>query len=119
MPREQLTNNLQETLNWALSQNNVVENNTPYFIQEILKWGQISYIFYIMVSLLLLIVSLFWVVWVIKRANKDLGVGPEIVFPSISCIVTSLTLFSNLYYYLFVTFSPRLYVIDQLQMMLK
>lgn len=118
---------IEEIQTWLQSGKDFVSEQAPLVVNEILKWGIASSIFWMVFGILLLIIAVIAgkiAIWTMRN-GKPTDDGDVFVFIStiITTMVTSTAgflLFSvNTYNLIFMLFAPRLYILDELSKLLK
>ena len=122
------TKALEELGNWVSSTKDFATEQAPMFCQEIVRRGQIYHGVWIAACVAILAVYIVWI-WTLRRnwtkwtgAIYDgemvcgmFGVG----LPSLAAIAATIGLFDKIYKLAYITYCPRLYIVEQIMKLAK
>lgn len=113
-----------EVFKWLQDSGQFVKEQAPLVCQEAIHWGQVESIFFSLIGIAVLALAFF----LYKKGRYYLKLKP---YPSedgyMFCFMGSgftaiigIMIFSiNLHHFLFITFAPRLYLLEQIKEILK
>jgi hypothetical protein len=110
-----LAESMDSVQQWIDTTGSFVQEQAPLVAQEMIAWGQAKHMAGMCISGWIIIFCLVLLVYLFRHIKKNPGDGPMFIFWFILTAPNICWFATSTYQYLFITFAPRLYIIEQLK----
>ena len=124
--QKKLLESVDEVKQWLETGKDFVLEQAPLVVQEVLAWGVASATFFVILNLVLFLLGLcltrmlYLKMWFFEKNIEDSG--PEVIFIFVGNIVALLVPFINIciytYQLTYISYAPRLYILQQISKLL-
>ena len=112
--KEELLKNLMSIVDYVKQGVDFTVEQAPLFIQEYLKYHLSLHIFWEVISVIVLVLSIWWLIYLIKH-QKKLSYDMDLIFiPSLFIGIALIVFCINSIYLLKIYFAPRVYLVESL-----